>query len=323
MANKSKKKTGQEGKPIVNVKAIAEKAFEATDALAEKAAELKESAENAKQELEDKLNELDNALESSITAYNKAYAQMNDKGIALYVERNRGVDTVAFVEKLVNSIANKPKSFDADFEEIAEKKKSFNRAGELAKQELDSARKAGIGAGAGLAAGTAVAYMAEATAMWVATTFGTASTGTAISALTGAAAKNAALAWLGGGGVAGGSALLALCGPVGVTVAGTTLLSTIVVYTKSKMKLKDEKHKMILEVRANTARAGKAEAAINQIMEETKTLRNNLNDMLVQCMSLYGADYSSLNTEKKRLLGALVNNTKALSAIFDKTIGEK
>ena len=64
-------------------------------------------------------------------------------------------------------------------------------------------------------------------AMAVATTFGTASTGTAISALSGAAAANAALAWLGsgalaagGGGMAAGHALLALAGPVGWTVGG-------------------------------------------------------------------------------------------------------
>ena len=38
--------------------------------------------------------------------------------------------------------------------------------------------------------------------MGVATTFGVASTGTAISALSGAAATNAALAWLGGGALA-------------------------------------------------------------------------------------------------------------------------
>ena len=41
--------------------------------------------------------------------------------------------------------------------------------------------------------------------LWgIATTFGVASTGTAISTLSGAAATNAALAWLGGGALAAG-----------------------------------------------------------------------------------------------------------------------
>lgn len=66
--------------------------------------------------------------------------------------------------------------------------------------------------------------------MAIATTLGTASTGTAISALSGAAATNAALAWLGGGalatgggGVAAGEAFLALAGPVGWAIGGTEL----------------------------------------------------------------------------------------------------
>lgn len=49
-------------------------------------------------------------------------------------------------------------------------------------------------------AGVALTYGA----MWVATTYGTAGTGVAISSLSGAAATNAALAWLGGGTVASG-----------------------------------------------------------------------------------------------------------------------
>jgi len=54
---------------------------------------------------------------------------------------------------------------------------------------------AGTGA-VGIAAGIAVAAVTPAVAMGIATTYGVASTGTAISALSGAAATNAALAWL-------------------------------------------------------------------------------------------------------------------------------
>ena len=75
--------------------------------------------------------------------------------------------------------------------------------------------------------GIAVATMGPTAAMGVATTFGVASTGTAISALSGAAANSAALAWLGGGalaagggGMSAGTAFLGLAGPVGWTIAG-------------------------------------------------------------------------------------------------------
>ena len=86
--------------------------------------------------------------------------------------------------------------------------------------------------------------------MWVATTFGTASTGTAISTLSGAAATNAALAWLGGGalsagglGIAGGKALLVMAGPVGWGIAGASVLASVVLFANNKLKSNKEKGK--------------------------------------------------------------------------------
>ena len=77
--------------------------------------------------------------------------------------------------------------------------------------------------------------------MGIATTFGVASTGTAISALSGAAATNAALAWLGGGalaagggGMAAGSAFLALAGPVGWAIAGVSVVASGLLFFKTK-----------------------------------------------------------------------------------------
>ena len=95
----------------------------------------------------------------------------------LYVERTRALDTISFVENVVNSIANRPKTFDSDFEEINLNRRIFTDSCEFAERELQEARKAATGAGAGLAAGASVAFMAPTAAMWIATTFGTASTG--------------------------------------------------------------------------------------------------------------------------------------------------
>ena len=176
-----------------------EKAARAGEIIGSKAVEIKDSAIAMKDDIAEKLTELDRMLASSITEYNDAYTLMNDKGVQLFIERTRAVDTISFVESLVNSIANRPKSFDAEFEEIRLERDSFLNTCDFGQRELQAAREAAGGAGAGIAAGASVAFMAPTAAMWVATTFGTASTGTAISALSGAAATNAALAWLGGG----------------------------------------------------------------------------------------------------------------------------
>lgn len=324
------KSSAQKAVTSIDVDALKGKTIEATEVIKAKAVEAKEAAVSAKEDIVDKLTELDRMLQASITEYNDAYTLMNDKGVQLYIQRSRSSDTVLFVERLVNSIANRPKSFDADFAEIESERIKFTDSCEYADRELQEARKAATGAGAGLAAGASVAFMAPTAAMWIATTFGTASTGTAISTLSGAAATNAALAWLGGGaltagggGMAAGNALLALAGPVGWTIAGATLLSSILIFTSKKAKLNKQKNEEIQAIKDNTERVKEMDAKIAALLEETARIRTGLNEMLAKAFVLSGADYLSLSAEQKQLLGALVNNTKAMAAMFGKTIGEE
>lgn len=98
--------------------------------------------------------------------------------------------------------------------------------------------------GAGTAAGAAIATLGPTAAMSIATVLGTASTGTAISALSGVAATNAALAWLGGGaiaagggGVAGGTLLLGMFGPIGLAVGAVSVVGGMM-FMNSKNKEK-------------------------------------------------------------------------------------
>ena len=312
------KQAAKKGLASIDMDALKDRAVEATGTLKEKAVEVKDAAIAAKDEIADKLTELDRMLKGVVTEYNDAYTIMNDKGVQL------------FVESLVNSIANRPKSFDAEFEEIHTNRKQFTDSCEFANLELQEARKAAVGAGAGLAAGASVAFMAPTAAMWIATTFGTASTGAAISTLSGAAATNAALAWLGGGalaagggGMAGGTAFLALAGPVGWSIAGATLLSSILIFTTKKTKLNKQKNEEIQAIKQNIELVREMDGKIGQILDNTISVRNGLNEMLKKALPMYGADYLSLADDQKQLLGALVNNTKALASLFGKTIGEE
>ena len=324
------KQAAKKGLASIDMDALKDRAVEATGTLKEKAVEVKDAAIAAKDEIADKLTELDRMLKGVVTEYNDAYTIMNDKGVQLFVERSRAVDSISFVESLVNSIANRPKSFDAEFEEIHTNRKQFTDSCEFADRELKEARKAAVGAGAGLAAGASVAFIGPTAAMWVATTFGTASTGTAISALSGAAAQSAALAWLGGGaltagggGVVAGKAFLVMTGPIGWTIAGATLLSSIVIFTAQKTKLNKQKNEEIQAVKRNIELVREMDGKIGQILDNTISVRNGLNEMLKKALPMYGADYLSLADDQKQLLGALVNNTKALASLFGKTIGEE
>ena len=300
---------------------------EKAEVLTEKAAEVKDSALAAKDDLEKKLTELDRMLEATVTEYNDAYTLMNDKGVQLFMQRCRAIDTVSNVENLVNSIANRPKSFDMDFAEIETSRSKFEESCDFAERELKAARASAAGAGAGLAAGASVAFMAPTAAMWVATTFGTASTGTAISTLSGAAATNAALAWLGGGaltasggGMAAGKALLAMAGPIGWTIAGATLLSSILLFARKRTKLNKQKNEEIESVKKNIEAVREMDEKIGQLLTQTIAIRSGVNDIYRDCLHFFGMEYTSMTDDQKQQLGALVNKTKALSVMFEKTI---
>ena len=317
----------KKGAASIDIEAAKGKALKASEIIGGKAVEIKDSAMAMKDDITEKLNELDRMLEGAITEYNDAYTLMNDKGVHLFLERNRAVDSIGFVENLVNSIANRPKSFDTEFEEIRVNRDKFRDNCDFSQRELQAAREAAGGAGAGIAAGAAVAFMAPTAAMWVATTFGTASTGAAISTLSGAAATNAALAWLGGGalsagggGMVAGNALLAMAGPVGWTVAGATLLTSILLFSRKRAKINKEKNDEIESVKKNTEMIKEMDAQINQILQETISVRNGLNESYMQCLSSYGKDYTAFSDAQKKQLGALVNHTKTLSALLDKTV---
>lgn len=271
----------------IDLDAIKQKAAQAGEIINEKAENVKDTAKGVKDDIHDKLTELDQMLSQAVTDYNDAYTLMSDKGFQLYVERCEAADTVAFVENLINSIANHPKAFDAAFEKINTQRKTFKDSCEFADQRLQAAREAAGGAAAG----------------------------------------NAALAWLGGGalsagggGVAAGNALLALAGPIGWTIAGATLLTSIILFANKKMKLDKEKNEEIEAVKKNTLAVKKLDAEINDILNQMHQVREALNHDYTESLALYNGTYTDFTDEQKQMLGALVNNTKALSALFEKTV---
>lgn len=268
---------------------------------------------------------VDPDVQKLIDEYNSAYSILCRSGEFLYDVRLSAEKTIANVEDLVNSIANHPKTFDTNIEAIKFNKEKFAGAQEFAKQEYENAKKGAVGAAAGVGAGGAIAAMGPTAAMWVATTFGTASTGTAISALSGAAATNAALAWLGGGvaagGMAAGNALLALAGPIGWGIAGASLVATFFITRNKKKKIEAEKQETISKIKRAISSTKECRGKIADLHGRINDLRYKLIHAESQLREdVYGADYMSLSEDAKLALGALVNNTLNLSELLNKTI---
>ena len=259
--------------------------------------------------------------------YNNTYQTMQETGSRLYSLRQDSVKLIQEIELLLNSIANKPKEFEKTISDIQAEQKKFRDAEEYAAEAMKAAVKSGISVAAGVAGGAAVASMAPSAAMWVATTFGTASTGTAISTLSGAAATKAALAWLGGGalsaggaGVAGGQALLALAGPIGWGITGVTTAASVVALGHKNKKIADEAIAEAKKITIAGAEVNESSAKIQHLIDETVMLMDDLRDMSRANTLLRDANYLELSEKEQYRLGAMVNSTLALAEMLNKTI---
>lgn len=270
---------------------------------------------------------LNKVLERTQKAYDSEYKNLNITGEKLLEERKKSIYLISDVENLVNSIAKRPKLFDTELSEIKVEKSKFQSSLDFAKKQKVNLEKDAAGIGAGVAAGGAVAGIAPTAAMWVATTFGTASTGTAISALGGAAATNAALAWLGGGaltagggGMVAGQALLALAGPIGWGIAGTSVLASVYLMVRKRFKIQESKRDEIKRMKAFTEILKEVEIKIEKISVQTSSIYSKLLKQHKDCSIYQSADYSTFSSEDKANLAALVNNTKSLASLLGKTV---
>lgn len=265
--------------------------------------------------------------ERAVSKYNAALQKMERLGGRLYEKRCDCVTLMHEIEFLVNSITNRPKEFEKKISDIQAEQKKFQETEAYATEAREAAVKSGISAAAGVAGGVAVASMAPSVAMWVATTFGTASTGTAISTLHGAVATKAALAWLGGGalsaggsGIAGGQALLALAGPIGWGITGVTTAASVAALGHKNKKIADAAIAEAKKITIAGAEVNEANANIQHLTDETVMLMGDLRDMAQANRPLKGANYLELSEDEQYRLGTMVNNTLALAEMLNKTI---
>jgi len=158
--------------------------------------------------------------------------------------------------------------------------------------------------------------------MGIATTFGVASTGTAISALSGAAATNAALAWLGGGalaagggGMAAGSTFLALAGPVGWTIAGLSIIASGLMFFKTKG---DKERLEDIYTRISNRDVKSYELAIVELSERIKRIIDETGKLgaAIKKIETFGTDYSQMTEEQQYELGAYVNLMEASTMLL-------
>ena len=238
---------------------------------------------------------------------------IQEYAFSLYEERKLTVKCLQEFRTVVSKIQNCPitiiKSCDRAIEsaslisEAWELEDNGNSGGpEIMKNSSKAASVVGV---TGALAGSLTATLGPSSLMALATTFGTASTGTAISALSGVAASNAALAWLGGGvvaaggaGVAGGSFILSLLGPIGIGIAGVTTLGSIFLSRAKNDKNCEEIRSKVVEIKKVNYNLGKAKKSLKEVLEKTQSVKDSLD---FKELSKSKIDYYSKDFPKERL----------------------
>jgi len=270
-----------------------------------------------------------NNLENSQERYNNFALIVQEKSMELYeLRKNTSNEVIVSVENYINALANSPKNFDKSFLEYKAEFKLFNDLiHELEVEAAKSNIKAGSTAGAGVAAGVGVAALGPTAAIAIATTFGTASTGTAIATLSGAAATNAALAWLGGGalsigggGMAAGNALLALAGPIGWTLGGIGLLGGSIMFWHKNKKIAEKANEQRKQIELGIATLSAAKYEIESIISQTNLHANGVKNLLFTLKEKAPDDYVEFSNDQKSKLAALINHIESLSKLLNKKI---
>lgn len=268
--------------------------------------------------------------EETLQRYNSSYEVMGKTCEQLYESRGKSVELIKLVQCVINSIVNTPKEFATELGKIGKELIKFNETEEYAKEAYDASLKAGVDIAGGAAAGLGVASMAPTALMSIATTFGTASTGTAINVLSGAAAQKAAVAWIGrtfagfavkeGAGMAAGEAFLALAGPIGWGITAASTGISLISLTNKNKELADNAVKEAKEIARAREALDETTEKIKSLKSRTALIYNDMNKQRNKITGYMNLNYMSLPDNDKYFLGALVNNTRSLSVLLNETV---
>lgn len=230
-------------------------------------------------------------LEAAQLKYKAKGDEASQAAQKLYEKRKKAINVI---EEAIDKLRKQP-DFGGDYpKQIADAITSIRFFTEVIRNEEERERindptsRYAKGAIAGGIGGITIAALGPSAAMAIATTFGTAATGTAISTLTGAAATNAALAWLGGGalaagggGMAAGSTILAMAGPIGLAIGGVSVGIAAFSASKKNNQIAEKAKKTTIKIDNNTRKIEKAIQRIDDLCDEISKYTDKLNSIIM------------------------------------------
>ncbi len=193
--------------------------------------------------------------------------------------------------------------------------------------DYQALKDAGLGLGAGVSSGAALAFGAYNGTMMLAT----ASTGTAISALSGSAATNATLAWLGGGSIASGGGGMALGTMVlGGIVAGPALaifghimgnkgeeaLNAARSNLEQAKTIQKEAALVVTSLDAINQVTKLADATFTKVSRELRRSVQSLDDVIEN----HGEDFQAFALDSREVVFKTVKYAQLIKAMIDTSI---
>lgn len=235
-------------------------------------------------------------LEKAQLEYKLTGERANKDVVSLYYKRKEALHCIEQAELFLK----KQPDFGIDnISKIAEYRASIRLFVEAVQNEGNGShqfeRSTGQFIGQAAAACATFAAFGPTAAMALATTFGTTATRTAISALSGAAATNASLAWLGGGSLAAGasgfaaaSAILSLAGPIGLAIGTMTAgIAGFKLASKNK-EIADKASLMSSEI-------NRAKDKLDRAIETVNNIRSEISDYIDKLKErLHGTDFDAI-----------------------------
>ncbi|NEN75010.1 hypothetical protein F9B74_01525 [Pelistega sp. NLN82] len=261
----------------------------------------------------------ESALEASKEKTQKSLSELGEKKV--YNLQERIEPFIQHFQKIKNIDLTSPVLSNMTVNEF-----SNVVIGELQSQ-VDFVTSAGLGVAGGATGGALVAYGAYSGVMLL----GTASTGTAIGTLTGAAATNATLAWLGGGSIAaGGGGVAAGTLALGALAAGPALaVAGFYMSSKAKENLENARSN-IAQARQFRDAAQTSITLLDGIHEVTVSVLEVLSEMskqsrrqlkaLQKVFEEQGYDYSLYDNKAKETVMKNIKVTQVMKTIIDTAI---
>ena len=207
-------------------------------------------------------------------SYRDFFQEVNRNVSDLNQQRMAALETLREAAKFLVRANVKDRNFDESFE------MSFHDFEELKKKIEVSMIDLAASLGGGAMGGAVVGAAASGAAYKIVGSFASASTGIAIRSLSGIAARNATLAWLGGGSLASGGGGVAAGAALLARIVWVPLAAVPIVVTWAKaQKVHNQVEEEIAKIKQSEAEIGKHKAELNAVLARAREISESIHEV--------------------------------------------